>query len=309
MRTFIKVIEVWVPTTDRRQLQLADGLFGEYLDFEEQSRQTRFDYDEGLPGKAWSRAYPQIITDLTDSYFLRKQHAHQANLTAGIALPIFSGEFLLSVVVFLCGDKEYDAGAIELWGSDENDADKLSLVDGYYGSLNLLARLSRRMSFAKGVGLPGNVWDYNLPIIINEPANSPLFLRRGSAENDGVNMAFAMPYIYQHNELVLSFLSTIDTPIANRFEIWVPERNHTNLFFHSGFCNREKNLLNVYRDKRVNKNEGILGQTWLSGCPQISRDLVKDNLDFDPALKYSSTAFTLPVLDNGLLRSIVVLYF
>jgi hypothetical protein len=309
MQTFIKVIEIWTPSADRRQLQLAEHLCVDKLNFSRNSQIKVINYNEGLPGKAWSRAYPQIITDLKDSYFLRKLDAIEANLTAGIAFPIFSGEFLLAVVVFLCGDREYDAGAIELWGNDQEETEKLQLVDGYYGSLNVLEHFSRRMSFVKGEGLPGTVWDYNLPIVIDEPANSPIFLRRGSAENDGISMAFGLPYNYQHNNLVLTFLSSMDTPIAKRFEIWVPDRNHTHLFFHGGKCELGQDLKACYQDKKIQRGENLLGQVWLSGSPQISYDLQNNGLiDTDYAEKLDCSIM-LPMIDDGLLRSIVVLYF
>ena len=309
MTTFIKVIEIWPPSADRRSLQLADGVFGDYQKLAADSRTRVFSYDEGLPGKAWSRAFPQIITDLESSYFLRAKDAIEANLTSAIALPIFSGEFLLSVVVFLFGDEQYEAGAIELWSNDQDKADKLTLVEGYYGSLKYLERVSRRMSFAKGEGLPGNVWDYNLPIIVTEPANSSIFLRRGSAENDGISMAFGLPCNFQHNELVLTFLSALDTPIAKRFEIWVPERNHSYLFYHSGKCEMGEDLATLYQDKTILRGEGLVGEAWLSGCPQISRDLLNDGLLTDDHLDRLEVAFILPLIEEGLLRSIVALYF
>jgi len=309
MRTFIKVIEIWTPTDDRRNLQLAAGLLGESSGFSANSRKRLVKYDEGLPGKAWSRAYPQIITDLENSYFLRKDEAKEASLTSGIGIPVFSGEFLLAVAVFLCGDVDYDAGAIELWGGNQEENERLHLIDGYFGNLNVLERISRRMSFGKNEGLPGTVWDYNLPLIIDEPANSPIFLRRGTAENDGICMAFGFPFRYQHTELVLTFLSTIDTPIAKRLEIWIPERNHSHLFFHEGKCEMGTDLSAIYAEKRIIKGEGILGAVWVSGCPQVSNNLHDDGLITDESSSGLSSAFLLPLIDNGLLRSILVLYF
>jgi len=308
MNTFIKVIEIWTPTADRRKLQLVDGLFNGNDKFEGVTRRKCFEYDEGLPGKAWSTAFPQIITDLENSIFVRKQAALNANLSSAIAFPIFSGEFLLAVVVFLCGDKEFDAGAIELWGNVNGEFNTLSLIDGYYGSLEILEIMSRHRTFKKGEGLPGTVWDYNLPILVDDPGNSAIFLRRSNAEIDGISAAFGLPYRYNENEMVLTFLSTMDAPIARRFEIWVPERNHTHLFFHSGKCELNFDLSSIYRDKKIVRGYGLIGQAWQSGCPQIGRDMEKE---FPEMYDYSnsfSSAFALPIIDNGLLRSLVVFY-
>ena len=309
MNPFIKVIEIWTPTADRRKLHLADGVFGSNSQFETASRQTLFSYDEGLPGKAWSKGYPQIITDLEDSYFLRKQDAKNANLTSAIALPIFSGEFLLAVVVFLCGDNQYDAGAVELWSCDQENSESLCLVDGYYGSLHILEHISHRINFMKGEGLLGTVWEYNLPVIIGEPPSSAIFLRRANAENDGITMPFGIPFNYQHNESVLTFLSALDSPIANCCEIWVPERNHNYLFFHDGKNEMEGDLHKLYKDKKVERGQGLLGEVWLSGCPQITRNITNDLLMPKELASQYEAVLAIPIIDNGLLRSIVAIYF
>ena len=309
MNPFIKVIEIWTPTADRRRLKLADGVYGSYTEFEIKSRETEFNYDEGLPGKTWSKGYPQIITDFENSYFLRTQDAEAVNLSSAIAFPVFAGEFLLAVVVFLCGDKKYDAGAVELWSSDPENQDSMTLVDGYYGSLRILEHISQRTSFKKGEGLPGTAWDYNLPVIIDEPSNCSIFLRRATAENDGITMAFGIPFNYQHNESVLTFLSALDSPIAKCCEIWVPDRNHNHLFFHDGKNEVTGELKGLYKNKHVKRGQGMLGETWLTGCPQITRRVVDDMIMPAEIAEQYEAAFAIPVIDNGLLHAIVAIYF
>jgi len=309
MNTFIKVIEVWTPTADRRQLRLADGIFNTGIQFETKSRQAVFCFNQGLPGKTWAMGFPQIINDLGNSDFVRKQDAVDANLESGVAFPIFAGEFLIAVVVFLCGGAKKGSGAIELWGSDAETPEALKFMDGYYGSLSVLEFMSRRRSFNKGEGLPGTVWDYNLPILIDDPVNSAIFLRRGNAQNDGISMAFGVPYILNENELVMTFLSTVDSPIARRCEIWVPERNHKHLFFHSGKCELVGNLALVYKNTKINRGEGLIGNAWLTGCPQICHDVNSElQLERNDVLNFKYK-FVLPLIDNGLLRSLVVMYF
>ena len=122
MKTFIKVTEIWIPDKERTQLEFGSGLYGGLIDFKAASEQQHFAYNEGLPGKAWAAGHPIVLTKFEHSYFKRTAAAKQAGLTCGIAIPVFSGDFLLAVVVLLCGDDEDHAGAIEVWcnspGSD-----------------------------------------------------------------------------------------------------------------------------------------------------------------------------------------------
>jgi hypothetical protein len=52
-------------------------------------------------------------------------------LTCAVALPVFAGDLLKAVVVFLCGDGKVGAGAMELWHNDPAKFFEMKLVDGY----------------------------------------------------------------------------------------------------------------------------------------------------------------------------------
>ena len=56
-----------------------------------------------------------------------------SKLTRGVAIPIFAGDILLAVLVFLCGDDEDHVGAIELWHNDPAQSADMGMVDGYFG--------------------------------------------------------------------------------------------------------------------------------------------------------------------------------
>ena len=162
MKTFIRVTEVWVPGKDRTKLVFASGLYGDLQPFREASEQRRFDYGEGLPGRAWAEGRPIVLKDFDSKEFLRAEPAREAGLKVAIALPIFSGEILLAVVVFLCGDDDAPAGAIEVWGRDRH-RDEMALVDGYYGSLEQFAWISQRIRFILGKGFPAAYGRHVLP--------------------------------------------------------------------------------------------------------------------------------------------------
>jgi hypothetical protein len=105
MSTYIRITEIWVPTEDRKELRYLDGLYGPHDEFRALSQQTRFRYDEGLPGQAWAarhpiilkhRGYglpgrvwksglPLIVKDLQDSkVFLRWQGALENGINKGV---------------------------------------------------------------------------------------------------------------------------------------------------------------------------------------------------------------------------------
>lgn len=97
---FIKATEIWEPNREKTQLSLVSGHYGIHKEFKEQSLSMTFNYNEGLPGKAWAEKHPIILTSLEDSYFKRIEMARKVGLTTAIAMPIFAGEYLHAVVVF-----------------------------------------------------------------------------------------------------------------------------------------------------------------------------------------------------------------
>jgi hypothetical protein len=131
MKTFIRIVELWVPDRSRTRLEFGGSLCSaEFSEFRTLSENTLFAYDEGLPGKAWASGHPVILTKFSNSYFKRADEAKEVGLTCGVALPVFAGEFLMAVMVLFCGDDEKHVGAIELWRNDPEVSHEMGLVDG-----------------------------------------------------------------------------------------------------------------------------------------------------------------------------------
>ena len=304
MKTFIKVIEIWTPSHDRKSLSLADSYYGDFVEFNNNSQTITFAYNEGLPGTAWAESKPIVITDLEHSCFLRTEAAASAGITCAIGLPIFAGQFLLAVIVLLCGDDEELAGAVEVWGKDINKPNEMNLTGGYYGSLEKFEWISRRVSFQKGNGLPGTVWDYHIPQIVADLSNSASFLRASNAQLEGITTAFGIPFIYdEDHEYVLTFLSAKGTPIARRFEIWLPDRDHQ---FVSLLTGHSEIPHDIFSYKEISKGEGLIGQVWQTGCPAISHNPAEDGLvSANADTSDLKACVALPVIENGVLNSIV----
>ena len=223
MTTFVRVVEVWVPSADGRLLELAGGLFDAAPAYGALSRDMCFGRGEALPGRAWDEGCPQLLPRLEGSYFKRTTAAQAAGLTCAAAVPIFIGERLTSVVVLLCGDEPTQVGAVELWQNDPRVTSDLKLADGYFGATDpAVEALTRDGSLPRGAGAPGLAWQRESAVFIDNVGDSSHFLRSQVAARAGILRALAIPCTSQDRmSWVLSLLSSSGTPIARRFESWI----------------------------------------------------------------------------------------
>lgn len=312
MKTFIRVVELWVPDRSRTRLEFGGSLSGSDFDeFNALSEGTLFAYDEGLPGKAWAAGHPIILTDFDDSYFRRTDAANEAGLTCGVALPVFAGEFLMAVMVLFCGDDDKHIGAIELWKNDPEVSHEMALVDGYYGTAEMFEFNSRHTKFPRGFGLPGRTWKAEMPLVVKNLQNSKLFLRWEEAVEIGVNCGVGIPY-KTANDLtwVVTFLSAQATPIARRFEIWVPNAARDALVFHSGDCAKDTDLTAVFGTKTITRGEGSIGGAWATGMPAINANLRNDESVAAIAARDAklNQLVVLPMIDGAMLTAVLAWY-
>jgi hypothetical protein len=310
-KTFVRVAEIWVPTEDGSQLRFLDGLYGPLDEFRATSEQMRFGFDEGLPGKAWASGHPIILKEFENSYFQRTEAAKLVGLTCGVALPVFAGETMKAVVVLFCGDDQAHIGAIELWHNDPEVSYEMSLVDGYYGTADMFEFNSRYTKFPRGFGLPGRVWKSNMPLIVKDLYRSKAFLRWREAVEIGITRGLGIPYPHRSGEMwVATLLSARDTPIARRFEIWVPDPEGAALIFQSGDCDQSSDLEKNYQGASIGKNEGTIGQVWQSGIPAV-----RDSLSNDASCSVRSaiagghkSMIVVPVMIGDQFKAVVVWY-
>jgi hypothetical protein len=316
MKTFIRVVELWVPDRTRTRLEFGGSLCAaELSEFRALSENAMFAYGEGLPGKAWAAGHPIVLTKFADSYLKRPDEAKEAGLTCGVALPIFAGEFLTAVMVLFCGGDEKHVGAIELWHNDPEQSHELSLVDGYYGTAETFEFNSRHTRFPRGFGLPGRTWKAGTPLIIKDLKNSKGFLRREEASEIGISCGVGIPYKRSSDQTsdqiwVMTLLSAQATPIAQRFEIWAPNEARNALVFRSGDCSRNTDLDALYASKTISKGEGCIGGAWATGMPAINENLKHDE-SVVASLACASgmnQIVVLPVIENALLKAVLAWY-
>lgn len=307
MKTFIKAIEIWIPDRERTQLELGSGLYGTLTDFKTASEWQHFAYGEGLPGKAWAEGHPIVLTKFEHSYFKRTAAAHQAGLTCGIALPIFSGDFLMAVVVFLCGDDDEQIGAIEVWRNDLTSGDLLQVMDGYYGKLEQFEKVSRQSKMPKGRGLAGMAWETGMPVLREDMDRIAEFGQEADAHQIGINTGLGIPIAHSRDQIyVMTFLSAKATPIAKRIQIWIPDEENNQLVCRQGYSKDSNNLAEIFETLTVKKAVGALGRVWLTGMPLITGNL---DIQYNPELDSLSSMLAIPVIEQGRLKAIVTFLF
>lgn len=312
MKSFIRVTEIWLPNETGDRLVSGGGLYGDLAEFRTLSEGTSFARGEGLPGKAWEARRPVVLKGFEGSYFKRTEQALAAGLTCGVALPIFSGSAIRAVVVFFCGDDAEHVGAIEVWCNDPATDKQIGFVDGYFGTATLFEMTAKMSRFGRGTGLPGLVWGTDMPVIMDELYSAGRFLRRDEALKIGLNTGIGLPVGSDADRTwVMTFLSALGTPIAHRFEIWVPDGTGR-LAFQSGLCDRTPNLAADQAGAGVGPGEGPVGQCLASGLPVAAESLQ----GAPPAIAASlaaaglSSAVVIPTLDGaGQLKAAVAWYF
>lgn len=309
MKTFIKVTEIWVPNTKRTHLEINNGLYGDFEAFKKASANKQFTLDQGLPGAVWAAGHPIVLKDLKKSNFERLKEADRAGLTCAIGVPVMSGEFLMAVIVFLCGDAKDDnhAGAIEVWGNDPDRINELGVIDGYYGSQEYFEFVSRKTKIMKGFGLPGMVWEKKMPILLSDLGDSASFIRGRDAKNAGITTGIGIPVIMDQKQVyILAFLSAKKTPIAKYIQIWLPDDEHQKIACHSSYGTENDELASVFDNKVYSKGQGLIGQVWLTGVPVIGESSFPDNSLDQAAI---SSMLAMPVLENGKIKAVVTFLF
>ena len=308
LTSFIKATEFWLPSQDRSLLEYGGGLYAPGSRMARISREMCFGRGEGLPGRAWDQGAPVVLHAFEGSYFKRTDAALADGLTCGIALPIFSGDYLSSVVVFFCGDDETHAGAIEVWRNDPVVSKDMTLADGHYGrTADTFEFISRRTSFRQGTGLPGLAWLQRAPVFMPDLGRGAGFLRGDSAVKVGINRGFAIPCATPgRDQYVLAFLSALDTPIARRVEIWKPDFSGKALSLQAGFCEVAGELIETGASLQI--GQGSVGRCWLTGLPHLSASLASEPGPAAPISGLNALA-VMPVLDQGRFVAAVALYF
>jgi hypothetical protein len=329
MKTFIRVVEVWVPDSEGHLLEFGGGLYGAARAFGAVSRQMCFGRGEGLPGRVWEAGHPIILKQLQGGYFQRAAAAEAARLACAVAFPVFFADKFKAVVVFFCGDEAEHRGAIELWCNDPDIAADMQLVDGYYGSTGSdFEAASRETSVPRGVGLPGLAWQRQASVFIDGLSQSSTFVRAEHAAAAELQRGLAIPCPmsthahkdehrdepvdeFKDKQYVLTFLSAAATPIARRIESWGPDADGRSLERSYGYCETAGRLPTGKEQLTSGRGEDTIAEAFATGVPRIRQHAG----DEPGAIGQSAAAaglggmLALPIANRGVVVETVTLYF
>ncbi|MEM6488195.1 MAG: GAF domain-containing protein [Pseudomonadota bacterium] len=306
--TFIACTEVWTPDADTGRLTLREGIYGPHAAFAAVSGGESFGLGEGLPGKAWAEARPVVLKGFRGSYFKRTEAAEAAGLTAAVAVPVFAGDTLKGVLVFLCADDAARTGAIEVWQAAAA-VDPLSLNDGYYGTARHFEWVAKHTQFPRGQGLPGGAWAAQGPLLMRDLGTGYRFIRAESAGAAGLTTGLGLPVeTPSSTSYVLTLLSARGTPIARRFELWDVPAGGDSAVLVDGLCAEEGTLWAT--PQRATVGAGPIGEVVATGLP-LARAGVdapggRDALSLPEG---HDAVVALPVHIGGRLAHIVAWYF
>jgi hypothetical protein len=116
-----------------------------------------------------------------------------------------------------------------------------------------------------------------MPLVVKDLYHSKTFLRWREAVEIGINRGLGIPYPQASGKTwVMTLLSARDTPIARRFEIWVPDATGDTLVFGTGDCDQDAQLSEHYKGVGIPAGEGTIGQVWQSGIPAVRASLAED---------------------------------
>jgi hypothetical protein len=313
LKTFIRATEIWLPSEDGLLLEFGGGLFAGAAHFAAISRAMCFGRAEGLPGTAWDEGRPILLKQFEGSNFRRTAAAQAAGLGCAVALPIFLGERLTSVLVFFCGDDAAESGALELWRNNPRVTTDMTLVDGRYGTnAAALEALSRETFLPRGTGLPGMAWQRGSAVFMPELATAGRFLRGEEATSAGVHRGLAIPCPTRANENhVLTLLASATTPIARRIETWAPGASAGSLRRSFGFCEVQGPLGAAATAVPLEGDAGCIARAFMEGLPALTNQARAEPgpVGASAAACEAGTLVAVPIISEGVVAEVLVLYF
>jgi len=305
-QAFIQVVEVWVP--DQRVLRHHSGAYGTHSQFARHSVTTCFGRGEGLPGAAWASGRVVVWQDLRNR-LVSGQPAQAYGPDAGIAVPIYCGEALTSVLTIYCGNRTRAGGCIEVW--EVQDQARLVHAGAYYGPLDEeLREQSQAMHFGCGVGLPGLTWQSGLPFLMDDLPSKKTFARWPLAERCGLSTGLGIP-LYRGGDLsqVLVMLSAQACPIARAFEVWTPDMHGTLRLEQATYGPGLADFARISRQTWFEPGEGLPGRV-----SEAARPIVFGNVQAGPFVRHQAAEAAgleigvgIPVHDGERLRAVVLL--
>jgi len=157
---------------------------------------------------------------------------------------------------------------IEVWVPH---GDELRLHSGAYGRHEEFKQLSQDIRFARGQGLPGEVWRSGSPQIWEQLGER--FVRVDAARAAGLDAGVGIP-VWNGDELraVVVMLCGSRDQTGGCIEVWEADDNLRELFHAAGYYGKIRGFSDLSRLLRFQRGRGLPGITWQERIPQIITD-------------------------------------
>ena len=222
-------------------------------------------------------AHNRIIAGRVDETCLSKTPClvklGESDLSAFVWPVIDRGEVTAVVAMYL-NSSSRNALAAEIWAGKAGRSE-LCLVESLYSGLDRFAKLSQYIAFPKGSGLPGRVWQTNLPQMDGSLTDSPSFMRSSGAESEGLDVGYALPCVDGSSlNAVALLLSGRGCPAAQVFETWVPDQRGGSLRLRcaEGVYLDAPHTEKASRGLDVPAGDTWIGRAWATRKPEVVCD-------------------------------------
>lgn len=190
---------------------------------------------------------------------------------------------------------------IEVWGPSD-DSSELDLLQCAYRDASGFREASEGITFRRGQGLPGQIWQNRAPVFLDELINSS-FVRRKAASEVGMTTAVGFP-VFRNRKVVavVLFLLEARPDVRAAFESWRidPQTDHLTLSDGTYInCNR---LRRLSRCLHLPVGEGLAGTAAEQRRPYATARFQEDTNVVRSAefvADHLTAAAALPLMDSG----------
>jgi hypothetical protein len=159
--------------------------------------------------------------------------------------------------------------------------------------------------------LPGQCWEDREAKLVDRIGQSSNFMRAAGARAGGIDVGVALPVMRTEHELhsVILMLSSDRSPIAKVLEIWsIDDGSESMMLKSSAYIDCGAIELDS-RDMRYGPGEGVVGKTWLTGLPYVTKEFgaVDQKRRASARADELTTAIAFPVYVGEVLKSVFVM--
>lgn len=197
--------------------------------------------------------YVAIRADITERKRAEARLATQESVSHVLADSSSLQEASTKIIQSICETERWDFGA--LWVLDA-EKESLRCIDLWHvpaSGMEDLARRTREISFSRGEGLPGRVWEKGTPCLIHEISEEANFPRATTALQAGLHSALGFPIRYGGTVIgAMDFLGRhISEPDQRLLEVFATIGNQIGQFIERARVQEELRRLNADLERRV----------------------------------------------------------